>query len=204
MARRDNAYSRLVAWLKLLLPLAALAILSTLFLVARTIDPSRAIPNAPVDVETLARDPRIGAPDYTGVTADGTAIRVVAETAWPDLADQGRMSARIVSGVLETPGGGRYEMSALEGFIDGEAGQVRLTGDVILTAPAGYELRSETVIAALDRTRLEGTGATRASGPPGTITSNGFVMRPATVGERDYVLVFLGGVKLIYDPKPED
>ncbi|MBC7158325.1 MAG: hypothetical protein H5U20_12585, partial [Rhodobacteraceae bacterium] len=117
MARRDNAYSRVIAWLKLLLPLAALALLSTLFLVARTIDPTRAIPTAEVDVADLARDPRVRAPDYTGVTADGGALRVVAETAWPDLDGQARMAARVVRGELVTPDGARYEMTALEGVI---------------------------------------------------------------------------------------
>ena len=38
MARADR-HTRVVGWLKVALPLAALAILSTLFLVARRIDP---------------------------------------------------------------------------------------------------------------------------------------------------------------------
>ncbi len=53
MATYDNTYSRVVAWLKILLPLLALAILSTLFLVARTIDPAQNIPYADVDIDEL-------------------------------------------------------------------------------------------------------------------------------------------------------
>ena len=42
MARADT-HTRVVGWLKVALPLAALAILSTLFLVARRIDPEAAL-----------------------------------------------------------------------------------------------------------------------------------------------------------------
>ena len=45
MARLD-LHSRLVTWAKVALPLAALAILSTLFLLADRIDPTAAIPYA--------------------------------------------------------------------------------------------------------------------------------------------------------------
>ena len=64
MARRAalDGWSRLVAALKVLLPLAALAILSTLFLVSNRINPEDALPYADVDVEARLREPRITAP----------------------------------------------------------------------------------------------------------------------------------------------
>ena len=46
-----DRYSRMVAIFKVLLPLAALAILSTLFLLSRTIDPTTTIPFADQDFE---------------------------------------------------------------------------------------------------------------------------------------------------------
>ncbi len=65
MATYDNTYSRVVAWLKVLLPVIALVLLSTMFLISRTIDPSRAIPFANVDVEGMVRDQRISAPAFS-------------------------------------------------------------------------------------------------------------------------------------------
>jgi len=206
VARRDNAYSRVIAWLKLLLPLAALALLSTLFLVARTIDPTRAIPTAEVDVADLARDPRVRAPDYTGVTADGGALRVVAETAWPDLDGQARMAARVVRGELVTPDGARYEMTALEGVIDAEAGRVVLDGDVVVSLPAGYTVRSARIETSLDASRLVSPGPVAMEGPIGQLSAGAMEARAevvgATDGDRRHVVVFTGGVKLIYDPEP--
>ena len=76
---RGDTHSRLVGWLKLALPLAALVILSTLFLIADRIDPEAAIPYANVDVEDLARDPRMTTPSYAGLTSDGSALTLTAD-----------------------------------------------------------------------------------------------------------------------------
>lgn len=202
MARRDNAYSRVIAWLKLLLPLAALVLLSMLFLVARTIDPSRAIPTAEIDVADLARDPRVRAPDYTGVTADGGALRIVAETAWPDLEGQGRSTARAVRGELVTRDGVRYEMTALAGEIDAEAGVVVLTGEVVVELPAGYRVHSGRIEASLEVSRLVSPGPVVVDGPPGRLNAGAMEVSATTDGERSHVALFTGGVKLIYDPEP--
>ena len=78
-----NRRSVIVAWLRVLLPLGALAILSTLFLLSRRPDPDAAIPYASVDAEELARHPRVTAPSYAGVTADGAALTLTAESVTP-------------------------------------------------------------------------------------------------------------------------
>ena len=60
MTMYDNSYSRFVALTKVILPIIALGILSTLFLFSRNIDPTQSIPYADVDVEGLAREQQIG------------------------------------------------------------------------------------------------------------------------------------------------
>ena len=77
MARADT-HTRVVGWLKVALPLMALAVLSTLFLVADQIDPEDALPYAEVDVEDLAREPRMTMPSYAGITTDGAALSLTA------------------------------------------------------------------------------------------------------------------------------
>ena len=204
MWRHDNAYSRLVAWLKLLLPLAALGLLASLFLVARTIDPTRAISTADRDVERLARDLRVGAPDFAGVTRDGSALRVTARSARPDPAQRARMEAEAITGALETPGGARYEMTARSASLDGPGRRVVFRGEVVLTTSSGYVFRTSGLTAALDETRLTASGPVRGSGPPGTIAAGGLILRPTTVGDNGYVLVFNGGVKLLYEQKQQE
>jgi lipopolysaccharide export system protein LptC len=194
-----DGYSRLVAWLKILLPVAALAILSTLFLLSRSIDPMNAIPFSQVDIDSLLRDPRITAPNYAGVTEDGTALSLTAETARPDSADPSRASALGLQATIETPDGVVTRITADQGAVDGGAGQVSLSGTVRFSNDLGYQVETEGIRFALDRTALETTGGIRATGPFGSLTAGGMVLRPSGQ-EGSYVLVFNGGVKLLYDP----
>lgn len=200
MAQATDGYSRLVAWLKILLPIAALAILSTLFLLSQSIDPMQAIPFSQVDIDSLLRDPRITAPNYAGVTEDGTALSLTAETARPDAADPARASAIGLQATVETPEGVVTHITANQGVVDGGKGQISLSGTVRFSNDLGYQVETEGIRFALDRTALETTGAIRAIGPFGSLTAGGMVLHPSGQGG-SYVLVFNGGVKLLYDPR---
>lgn len=196
-----DTHSRLVGWLKVVLPLMALALLSTLFLVADRIDPNDAIPYAEVDVEDLLKDPRMSAPTYAGTTSDGAAITVSAASARPAGQDSGAR-AEAVTALLDMPDGGHAEMTAAEAKIDDAAGLLALSGGVRIATSSGYTLETEGMTARLDRSELAGPGPVSAIGPPGQITAQGFALtrKPAADGAGDYLLVFSGGVKLIYQP----
>ncbi|MCC6304708.1 MAG: LPS export ABC transporter periplasmic protein LptC [Rhodobacteraceae bacterium] len=196
----DNLHSRLVALLKVLLPLAALAVLATLFLFQQRIDPTRAIPYATVDVEEIAREAAIGGPTYAGVGEDGTAITVAAETARPDPADPRRMTAEAVRAALEMADGSRVDIRAAAGAVDGPGGRMELSGGVEIRTSTGYRVTTERLAAMLDRTHVATDTAVAAEGPPGRIAA-GSLEIVAEAGARDrYLLVFGGGVKLLYDP----
>lgn len=198
VARANDAYSRLVAWLKILLPIAALAILSTLFLLSRSIDPMQAVPHADVDIADLMREPRITAPNYAGVTGDGTAIRISAETARPDPAHPARVAASVLKAEVETPDGVATRISADHGAIDGDAGLATLRGSVLVTNALGYRVTTASLSIALDQTGLHAEDGIIADGPFGRITAGQMALTRAPGGS--YVLVFNGGVKLLYDP----
>jgi lipopolysaccharide export system protein LptC len=90
--------------------------LSTLFLLARTIDPNNAIPIAEVDVEDRLREPRMTAPEYTGTTSDGASILLTATEARQD--DGGSASAKGIVGKMVMPDGGEITLTAAKGNID--------------------------------------------------------------------------------------
>ena len=128
-ARPDNLHSRLVFWFKIILPLCALILLSTLFMVSRSVRPEDAVPYADVDVADLLRQPRLSAPDYAGVTSDGAALSLTAETALlgqPDEPDSGLISGLV--GLLETPDGARTNFAAAQAHLDQSGGHVMLDG----------------------------------------------------------------------------
>ena len=201
MAAYDNAYSRFIALAKIVLPLAALGLLSTLFLFSRNIDPTQSIPYAKVDVEQLAREQRITAPNYTGVTADGTAISVAAKTAHPDVADRDRATAVTLTAQLDFQDGSHTEISAAEGQIDTAAGQAVLEGGVLVTTSTGYRITTESLTTALDRTFVSTAGAVTAQGPLGQLDAGQMQLEETGDVPGQYLLVFKNGVKLVYDPE---
>ena len=194
-----DRHTRLVGWLKVALPLTALAILSTLFLLARRIDPEAALPYAEVDVEDLAREPRMTAPTYAGTTEDGSALTLSADEARPAAEGSAAQAARLRL-ELATPDGGRTELVAAEARMDDTTRQVVLSGGVTLTTSTGYRLETAEVAAKLDRTGLESRAPVKATGPAGEITAAGMVLSQDNRTPGAYVLVFKGGVRLVYQP----
>jgi lipopolysaccharide export system protein LptC len=197
MAVADNAYSRFVQFAKIVLPLLALALLSTMFLFSRTINPEDAIPFADIDVEQIAREQRLVAPKFSGMTSDGSTITVTADTALPDASNPRRMAASDVNAEIITTDGTQLMVVALDAVYDGEQDQMELIGDVRLTTSSGYVLRSELLVADLQRTRLISPGRVTGSGPSGILEA-GRMELTATDGSQ--LLVLKNGVKLMYQP----
>jgi lipopolysaccharide export system protein LptC len=196
----DNAHSRLVAWGKIVLPLAALVLLSTLFLLSKKVDPSNAIPYASIDVEELAREPRVTAPEFAGMTEDGAALTVTAKTAQPDPNGGAGASATSLSAKLETVSGLTAELSAAEGRIDPTSGQVLFAGGVQVSTSTGYRLQSDRIEARTDRSELIAPGEVQAEAPYGTLEAGSMTLRSTDAGVT-HELVFNGGVKLVYQPQ---
>ncbi|MFN3845334.1 MAG: LPS export ABC transporter periplasmic protein LptC [Paracoccaceae bacterium] len=195
-----DLHSRLIGWLKIALPLLALAILSTLFLIARTVDPDDAIPYAEVDVAERLREPRMTAPTYAGLTNDGAALTISAGEVRPVSADGSGATASVLSGTLETPDGGRTDLTAAAGKIDTEMRQILLSGGVTVTSSTGWRMESEALTAAMDVTDISSPTFVTATGPGGTVTADRMRLTEDAAQPGRYLLVFNGAVKLIYQP----
>lgn len=195
---RDDVHSRLVGWLKIVLPLAALAVLSTLFLFSHKIDPSDAIPYAEVDVEERLREPRMTDASYSGVTEDGSAINLRAAAAVPEA--DGNARAIGLSALLEAPDGSTASFTAATGQLDNAAGTIALSGGVKMETSVGYHVVTDDVRIALDRTSVEAPGQIAADGPAGRITADRMTLNSADPNSGHYQLVFNGNVTLIYQP----
>lgn len=203
MARpvRDNLHSRLVAILKVALPLLALAILSTLFLFSRGINPEDAIPYADVDIADRLREPRMTGAGYSGVLADGASLTLSAAEAVPG--EDGKATARGVIGTLETPDGSKTTLAAVSVRMDTASGMLELSDGVELTTDDGLVVQAPGFGVATDRTRVESRGAVSASGMIGQLTAGALQLnRTETAdGAANYVLVFNEGVRLLYQPQ---
>ncbi len=197
MAGDMSRYSRVVSALRVVLPLAALGLLATLFLFSRvpTVG-TGGLSFTASDSEALLREPRMTAPRYAGMTADGAEIALSADNARSDPQATGAEAARPVL-TLATPDGVTYRVNAAEARLDQSVKVVVLSGGAELNASSGYAVRSDSFVAALDQTFAESGGAVTATGPQGDIAAGR--MRLDLI-DGAYVLVFKSGVKLIYRP----
>ncbi len=200
MAQADNAWSRWVAWLKILLPLVALAMLSSIFLVSRSIDPTASLPYSDVEIEARAREPRLTTPRFSGMTADGAEITIDASDMRPDLANPGSGTATDLRARMQTPDGATTDIVAAQGVVDTNAGTYDMTGAVTITTSAGYVIAAPQVTGNLNATALDATGEVQVDAPMGRITADTMRLRPDLASPGRYLLVFNGAVRLVYQP----
>ena len=208
MAIHDS-YSRVIAWLKILLPLIALGILSTVFLIARVAGPAQDLRHANADIAKLAEQQMIRNPSYFGVTGNGVAIRLDAESALPGLDGLDPSSPQQLHGLevraeIDIPGGDRIDIYASDVKLDVPENLVRFGGGVWIESSSGYAIRAEAMRLGLDAARISSDGPTVFSGPVGHIASGSFRMEETGEDASYYYLVFKGGVKLLYDPEKGD
>lgn len=194
-----DRHSRLVGWLKVALPLMALAILSSLFLVARQIDPEGTIVFSEAELADRLREPRITAPTYAGTTSDGATLTISADEARPDAGNGATAAA--VHAQLATADGARSVLTAGAVRFLQDAREAVLEGGVLLANSLGYEFRTETMTLTLETAGASTAGAVEGFGPLGRITAGRMQITPTGDGAKTYLLVFNGGVRLIYQPR---
>lgn len=194
----DDGYSRLVAWLKILLPVAALGVLSTLFLLSRNIDPVTTIPFTTIDLKERAKDQRITAPKFSGATEKGDLIAFQADSALPDPNQPSRAQATVLSAKIDLKTGSTIEFRANGGTIDQKTDRATLSGDVVVHSSTGYTVKTDRLIAGMRAIYAETPGPITGTGPVGRFSAGRMVLsRPE--GSENVQLLFTNGVKLIYE-----
>jgi lipopolysaccharide export system protein LptC len=185
-----------VAGAKILLPLAALALMSTVFLLAREPTGAMEIPYA--RLEEIARDPRADRVRLAGVTSDGTVVALSSARVTPPT--KGGGAYRLEAPRLETEGeDGRATLAAATGEVDPVSRTLRIAGEVRIESSAGYVVETPQADADLSAGTLV-TGPVAATAPLGEIEAGRLeVVRPEGEGAR---LVFNGGVRVLYQPGP--
>ena len=187
---QGDRYSQLVAGLKILLPLAALGLLSTLFLIARA--PTTETPVA--GLEDMAREQHISLPRFAGMTAGGAAVSLTAATVRPQGSDAFALDGFDIQ--IDTPEGHRIAITASAGRFDGRDATVDLTGLARLVTSTGYEVESAGLAADLRAGTVISHGALAVRAPFGSLDAGLVEIR-----EDGDVMVFKEGVRLLYQPQ---
>ena len=197
-----DGYSRLVSIFKVVLPLAALGLLSTLFLLSRDTASDVVLPFSQTEVEGRLRNEQITGPFFSGMTANGDDVFVTAAIARPGDGDKGP-ELEDMSGRILFARGGELWMTAQTGTVQNQNETVTFEGDVHLTTANGYDLRTQTLVTALNRIAADAPDQVIGKGPIGDITAGTMSLRTNPEGENVHLL-FKNGVKLVYDPKQNE
>ncbi|MDA7423872.1 LPS export ABC transporter periplasmic protein LptC [Thalassococcus lentus] len=201
MARAEGLYSRVVAWLKIILPLAALALLSTLFLLSRSGDPMMDTPFAEALASGETVQQKVSAPYFAGTTRRGEMLIMTAESARPGL--DGKIHANSLEATLTQSNGATIQLNAPEATLRDGQQEALLEGGVRIESSTGYVVVTDGLISEFNETRARTTGPVKGTAPFGTLDAGGLQISPAET-EGDVLLLFTDGVKLIYEPKPKE
>lgn len=199
MSWRERHYSRLVAWLKILLPLAALGLLSTLFLLSRDVATTPTIPFSQIELEERMRGQQITSPAFAGATARGDLIALTAASATPVADERGQVKLSDLKATIDLLGGTRIILIAGTGAANEADDLVRLDGGVIIESSIGYRITARTLETGLRSLRAETDQQIDATGPPGRFSAGAMRLIADPDGSNAH-LVFTNGVKLVYEP----
>ena len=194
-----DRYSRMVAWLKVLLPLMALALLSTLFLLSRSVDPMASIPFAEAEIQERLRDQQITGPFFSGSTTRGDQVSFSAGKMGMGQSDA-TTTAQDLSAQIDLASGARIVFSSDTGSVDMAGDTSVLSGNVLITTSNGYKIKSDRLISAMSSLSVKSPNKVVAKGPLGALTA-GSMKLIAPENSENTQLIFTNGVKLIYDPQ---
>lgn len=199
MGGRDNLYSQIVSMAKILLPLGALGLLSTLFLFARG-------QNEPTDINLtevaeIAREQRLSAPRFSGVSDDGAVVSITARSAQPDSIDPDKVAISDLQMRMDNPDGSNLVVTATQGEVDSAHNIVRFLGLARLDTSTGFVMETNGLIAELDTGIVTSDGLLEIRAPFGQLTAGQvtFQVSRDNLGQQ---MLFTNGVKLIYIPQP--
>jgi lipopolysaccharide export system protein LptC len=196
-----DRYSRMVTWLKVVLPLLALGILSMLFLISRAVDPPAKIPFADSEVQERLTNQQVTGPYYSGTTVDGDEITFIAETVTTPDGQTGTNKAENVDVRVDLVGGTHVTVTARQADVNIADGITDLAGDVEVITSTGYVMRSDLLKLRMSRMEMISPDRVTATTPVGDLEAG--AMRMITPeGATESQFLFTGGVKLLYQPKP--
>mgnify|MGYP000002529789 FL=1 len=194
----DNFHTQLVGWSKIILPLCALALLSTLFLFARSNPDATNIPFA--DINTLAQEQKINAPRFSGVADDGSIIAITAGSAQLDPNNAQNLKISSLSLDVNAADGSEIRIEAVGGELDNDAKVAYLSGLARLETSTGYTMETNGLTANLQSGVISSEGALEIRAPFGALTAGRVTIKTTGDGKGQQML-FTDGVVLIYTPQ---
>ena len=191
----SNFHSWFVGWVKIILPMAALALLSTLFLFARSPadTPDFLIPQ----LQDLAREQQIRAPKYSSITNNGAIIALTATAAKPDPQDPDGLLIEDLLLELESSNGNNVQITSGTSTVNATTQTAQMNGLTRVTTSTGYIMETVGIGANLISGEIVSDGALEIQAPFGALTA-GKVHINLSPSDQEQQIVFTQGIRLLY------
>ena len=203
MQSRIDKHSRFVAWAKIVLPIIALGLLSTLFLLSSSVDPISTIPFSEADIEERTRNQQISSPEVFAVTSGGDYVSLNADFARQSEDDSSITVAQSVTTSIKLASGARIDMTAGEAAYDAKNSMIGLAQTVHTTTTHGYDFEAKAIEVNMLELSVVSDGPIKGKGPATSLEA-GKMLIEVPKGEKDAHLLFSNGVKLIYQPQKSE
>jgi len=189
----------LVQFLKVLLPLVAILMLSTVFLLSRSIETNVTVPFAQQDIDARLADQVVTQPNYRGTTRKGEEVQIEAIRAMQGTEGSVPTAAEF-RGRLGLLNGGEITLDSNSGMIRPDKNTATFVGDVVITTTDGIEVTTELLNTALDEIRGDTPGQVNGTGIIGNFSA-GRMTFGTEKKDGPVHIIFTDGVKLIYEPQ---
>lgn len=200
MASRPEVHSRVVTILKLGLPLVALALVASVFLVQTDDRLGGTITFSEADIDQLGSGLRLTNSVFTGTTSGGDRFRFAAATVVPDAAPPKRATISKLDGTLELVEGPTVSLAADTGDLDIPSQRLDIAGNVRISTSDGYELVTDkATIDVVSGSFIAGDQVV-TRGALGEITAGNLHVTPAAATGEARRFSFSDGVRVLYDP----
>jgi lipopolysaccharide export system protein LptC len=189
----------MVQFLKVLLPLVAIVMLSTVFLLSRSIETDVKVPFTQRDIEERLADQIVTRPNYRGTTRKGEEVQIEAIQATQGT-ENSVPTASEFRGRLGLSNGGIITLDSNSGMIRPDKNTATFIGDVVITTTDGIEVTTNLLNTALDEIRGDTPGQVNGTGVIGNFSA-GRMTFGTKKKDGPVHIIFTDGVKLIYEPK---
>lgn len=196
-------YSRNVQWMKVALPIAAVALIAMIFMVGRDRLQDTSAQQL-INAAALSAGLKLENPRFADITSDGDPYVVTALSALPDGASPNRIELEQPDAELHLSNGIVLTIESKEGELFRKKERLNLEGDVILRTSDGYRADSQRLKINMKKRVAIVPGHVFATGPRGSIEADR--LRIEQVGEtrRETVATFKGNVRVVITPKQDE
>ncbi|WP_170418262.1 LPS export ABC transporter periplasmic protein LptC [Ruegeria atlantica] len=194
-----DRHSRRVQFLKVLLPLVAIAMLSTVFLLSRSIETNVSVPFTQKDIDERLADQVVTQPNYQGTTSKGEDVQIEASRATQGTEGDAPTAAEF-RGRLGLLNGGVITLDSNSGMIRPDKNTATFVGDVVITTTDGIVVTTDLLNTALDEIQGDTPGQVNGTGIIGDFTA-GRMTFGTEKKDGPVHIIFTDGVKLVYEPQ---